>query len=108
MQELLEYAERRLEEEIKNGTESDIDYWLQYRDAVKNVTGGKRINMIFDEAVISILVVQVLKNQTVIMGALEQILTGQDRKEDVLNLMQTCVSKTAAMLGVIKDENQDS
>lgn len=37
MQELLEYAERRLEEEAKNGTASDINYWRGYRDAVKRM-----------------------------------------------------------------------
>lgn len=37
MQDRLEYAERRLEEEIKNGEMHDIQYWRGYRDAVKQM-----------------------------------------------------------------------
>lgn len=37
MQDRLEYAERRLEEEIKNGEMYDIQYWRGYRDAVKRM-----------------------------------------------------------------------
>lgn len=37
METRLEYAERRLEEEIKNGEMRDIQYWCGYRDAVKRM-----------------------------------------------------------------------
>lgn len=37
LQERLEYAERRLDEEIRNGESSDISYWKGYRDALKRI-----------------------------------------------------------------------
>ena len=33
--ERLAYAEKRLEEVIRNGTDADIHYWRGYRDGVK-------------------------------------------------------------------------
>ena len=35
LENILEYAEKRLDEEIKNGEASDITYWHGYRDAIK-------------------------------------------------------------------------
>lgn len=35
LENMLECAEKRLDEEIRNGEESDITYWQGYRDAVK-------------------------------------------------------------------------
>ena len=48
MQDRLEYAERRLEEEIKNGEMCDIQYWRGYRDAAKALTREKEMNQLMD------------------------------------------------------------
>lgn len=37
IQERLEYAEQRLQEEAKNGDSCDINYWRGYYDAVKRI-----------------------------------------------------------------------
>lgn len=46
MQERFEYAERRLEEEIRNGEPSDISYWKGYRDALKMIMDEQKENRI--------------------------------------------------------------
>lgn len=37
LEEMLEYAEKRLDEEIRNGEATDITYWHGYRDAIKAI-----------------------------------------------------------------------
>lgn len=37
LEEMLEYAEKRLDEEIRNGETTDITYWHGYRDAIKAI-----------------------------------------------------------------------
>lgn len=36
-QERLAYAEKKLDEAIRNGTQEDIHYWRGYRDAMQRV-----------------------------------------------------------------------
>lgn len=44
LENMLEYAEWRLDEEIKNGEASDITYWHGYRDAVKAMMSEQPTN----------------------------------------------------------------
>lgn len=46
VQERLEYAERRLQEEAKNGDSCDINYWRGYYDAVKRIVDEQKADRI--------------------------------------------------------------